>query len=274
MKRNNFLVLGLSLVLLASCGMDSFGKAVDGAEDFLEVASTGTSGLIVARSYCSFKASDGALDLGENVPVHSAELYKDMDFTLNSTIGDTSVSVTGFTKGGTQFLLTGDKNGVSSSNPNYLDAYRNETTSLIVADYSKVAGVYANMKDFAGKTSGEVGGVSYSSIYIATSLAGTTAGYTLKTTRVDGDKTYKLSEYITMDKVGDNWTFSYYSRRMTVKIGNDEHMYVTEYSFTCLTSLDEKPLKKKDNLGDVIFTIEGLTGDDIDPADDSILTSK
>lgn len=276
MKRNTIFTLGLSLVLLASCGMDSFGKVVDGEEDFIEVASSTASGLVVARTYRSCKTTDKAPEIGEKFDPHVAELYSGLDFYLAAPVGGVSVDVTGFTKDATQFLITSetDKKGISSSNPHFLDAYQDAAVSLIEDDYNLVANVYEGMKPYAGKTSGEVGGKSYSSIYIATSLAGNTAGYTLKTVRNDGDVTYKLSEYITMDKVGDNWAFTFYSRRLDYITEENTFQYVTEYSFTCLTSLDDKPLKKKNNVSDFSFAIEGLTTDAINPVSGTILTGK
>ena len=274
MKRKNILALGLSLVLLASCGMDSFGKVVDGEDDFLSVAMPTDPNIAVAKSYRSFKTSPNAPTIGEEVDGHSAELFEDMDFILNSSTGESSVAVTGFKKGDTSFILTSDTKGVSSSNPTFLDSYRNLATGLIDTDYSFVNAAYNNMKAFIGKSSGEVNGTSYSSIYLACSVAGTTAGYTMKTETKVGDKLRTISEYITLDKVEDSWAYSFYSRRITDVQGSSTYYYVKEYSFSCLKTLEGKKLKSKDNLDAVTFTIDGLDDSGINPSSGLLLTGK
>lgn len=274
MKRKNILALGLSLVLLASCGMDSFGKVIDGVEDFLAVAMPSDPNVTVAKTYLSFNSTKGAPSIGEEVIGHSAELFEGMDFVLNSTVAGTSVSITGFVKNDIGFILTSDKAGVSSKDKTFIDSYRDSALDLISSDYGIVNTAYEGMKSFIGHSSGEVNGINYSSIYLATSVAGNTAGYTMKATYKVGDITRTVADYITLDKVGDSWAFTYYSRRIKDVSPTATNHYVIEYSFSCLSSLEGKKLKKKDNLDDVTFTCAGLDDSGINPSSGLLLTGK
>ncbi len=163
-------------------------------------------------------------------------------------------------------IITGDKNGTISESSDFLTSYRNQTVSLINEDYSEALGAYSFMKKFAGKNAGdEVDGKTYSTIFLASSLAGDTLGYTMKIEYdVKGGKRLEQS-YITLDKVNDKWGISFYSHRITDTLignngGTEESYYVVEYVFSCLTDegLNQKKLAAKGNLSGYSFSVNGV----------------
>ncbi|HBN00521.1 MAG TPA: hypothetical protein DD384_04795 [Firmicutes bacterium] len=254
------------LAVLTSCNMNSFGEKIQNESQFVEIANTSDTDFNVAKANLVTAKSDNAKDSSViRKSAHNAELYSSGDFVC-----ETDKKIQGFTikyDVETYFLITGDKNGTISESSDFLTSYRNQTLSLINEDYSEVLVAYANMKKFAGKKSGEeVDGTVYSTIYLASSLAGDTLGYTMKIEYdVKGGKRFEQT-YITLDKVKDKWGISFYSHRITDTLvsangGTEESYYVVEYVFSCLTDegLSQKNLAAKTNLKGYSFSVSEVT---------------
>lgn len=286
MKKNSALILLGSLLVLASCGQNSFGAEVNGAEDFLSVVAASETGFNITKTAVVTNKSNQAPSTEFDLYNHSAELYSGDDFVYETTTVAAdgtakSEKVQGFTvvnaetSKTTYFLVNTDKGGITSQNSSLLDTYRANAKSIINSDYSAVNAAYNAMKPFAGLKAGTVEGVNYSSIYFATSVAGTTAGYTLKTVQAVEGGTRQIDRYITLDKTNDKWGFTFYAVRVTDKIGSDVIYYTQDYAFECLTdeALSSKELNAKKTVSQLTFTIDGVEPDTTS-ADGTPLTGK
>lgn len=276
MKKSNVLVLLGSLLVLASCGQNSFGNEVKEASDFLDVVTASQANFNITKTAVVSNKSNGA-DATFDIPNHNAEIYSGGDFVYEE-----STKVQGFTivneetNKTTFFLVNSDKGGITSDNSSLLDSYRNNAKSIISTDYSVVSNVYDDMKAFAGLKSGNVGGVDYSSIYIAYSIAGTTAGYTLKTVQAIEGGTRRVDRYITLDQTSGLWGFTFYALRVTDEIGSDKIYYTQDYAFECKSDedLSKKELNAKKTVSSLTFTVEGVDPAETTTADGTPLTGK
>lgn len=254
------------LMILSSCNVNSFGEEIQNESQFVEIGEMADTNFNVAKANLVSAKSDNAKDSSVIKKAnHNAELYSSGDFVC-----ETDQKIQGFTiqyDVETYFLIKGDKNGTISESSDFLTSYRNQTVSLINEDYSEALGAYSFMKKFAGKNAGdEVDGKTYSTIFLASSLAGDTLGYTMKIEYdVKGGKRLEQS-YITLDKVNDKWGISFYSHRITDTLtgnngGTEESYYVVEYVFSCLTDegLNQKKLAAKGNLSGYSFSVNGVT---------------
>ncbi len=274
MKKN--LLLGLaSLLLLSSCGINSFGREITTLDDFVTIGKDSDNDFHVVKSNRVFVKSDKGTDTSLSSVNHNAEMYSGDDFVYEE-----STKYTGFTikyDVDTYFLITGDKNGVVSEEANLLSEYRSAARKLIDDDYQRVIDVYDGMKSFVGKSgNAEVNGISYSNLTLTFADADSTIGYTLKYTYQKDDAIRTEAHYITLDLVGDKWGISFYSSRISDVINGEEFYYVTEYQFSCVndSTLNAKTLNAKNNLSNYTFTSSGLTLDDFDLDGDCSLTKK
>ncbi len=274
MKKN--LLLGLaSLMLLSSCGINSFGKEITSIDDFVTISKDSDSNFNVVKSNRVFVKSDKGSDTSLSSVNHNAEIYSNNDF-----ICEESTRYTGFTikyNVDTYFLLAGDKNGVVSEDSTILDTYRQQAYDFISNDYQTVLEEYDRMKAFVGKgKAADIDGVSYTDISLTKADANTTLGYTLKYAFAKDGGVRNEEHYITLDKTDDKWGIVFYSQRITDVINGEEIYYVTEYQFSCLNdeSLASKTLNAKNNLTSYTFTASGLGSDDVDLDGDIVLTKK
>ncbi len=274
MKKN--LLLGLaSLVLLSSCGINSFGKEITSLDDFVTISTDSDSDFNVVKANRVFSKSDKGTDTSLSSTNHNAEIYSNEDFVYEE-----SSKYTGFTikyTVDTYFLLSGDKSGIVSEDASILETYRAQAHAFIDSDYQDVLNQYERMKTFLGKgNSAEIDGVSYSNISLTLADANTTLGYTLKYTHQIDSTIRKEEHYITLDKTDDKWGIAFYSQRITDVVGGDELYYVTEYQFSCLDdkALAAKTLNAKNNLSNYTFTSSGLGTDDVNLDEDIPLTKK
>lgn len=274
MKKN--LLLGLaSLMLLSSCGINSFGKEITSIDDFVTISKDSDTNFNVVKSNRVFAKSDKGSDTSLSSVNHNAEIYSNNDF-----IYEESTRYTGFTikyNVDTYFLLTGDKNGVVSEDSTILDTYRQQAYDFIASDYQTVLEEYDRMKAFIGKgKTADIDEVSYTNISLTKADANTTLGYTLKYAFAKDGGVRNEEHYITLDKTGDKWGIAFYSQRITDVINGEEIYYLTEYQFSCLNdeSLASKTLNAKNNLTSYTFTASDLGSDDIDLDGDIPLTKK
>ncbi len=274
MKKN--LLLGLaSLMLLSSCGINSFGKEISSLDDFVTISTDSDSDFNVVKANRVFSKSDKGTDTSLSSTNHNAEIYSNEDFVYEE-----SSKYTGFTikyTVDTYFLLSNDKIGIVSEDASILETYRAQAHAFIDSDYQDVLNQYERMKTFLGKgNSAEIDGVSYSNISLTLADANTTLGYTLKYTHQIDSTIRKEEHYITLDKTDDKWGIAFYSQRITDVVGGDELYYVTEYQFSCLDdkALAAKTLNAKNNLSNYTFTSSGLGTDDVNLDEDIPLTKK
>lgn len=274
MKKNVLLSLSL-LPLLFSCGIDSYGKKITSLDDFVSVSQIGEDDFHVAEANRVYKKSDTGKDASFAFTNRDVKLYSGGDFVYEET-----TKYTGFTLHydvDTYFLIQGDKSGVVSENPLLVSTYRELANSAIAEDYAVVMKVYSSMKNFVGKGSeATVGGVSYSSISLTLADANLTLGYVLSYTYQKGDATRKEDHYITLDKIGEKWGISFYSRRVTDVINGEETYYVQEYLFACYNDevMAGTVLAAKNNLSSYTFVAEGVGVEDFSLKGDSPLTKK
>ncbi len=278
MKKNLILSLA-SLMLLSSCGINSFGKEITSLDDFVTIYKDSDNDFNVVKANRVFSRSDKAPDADltpSNLPNHNAEIYSGNDFIYEET-----TKYTGFTiqyDVDTYFLVEGDKNGIVSTDPDDINAYRLAARSIIDTDYQTVLSVYDYMKKFIGKTgTAEIDNTSYTNVSLTFADANTTIGYTLKYTYQNGNGSRTEERYITLDDVGNKkWGVTFYSERITDTIDGEEFYYVTEYQFSCVNdeTLNKKTLAAKNNLSTFTFTAKGLTDGDVSLDGDVPLTKK
>ncbi len=279
MKKN--LLLGLaSLMLLSSCGINSFGKGIDSNDDFVKIYKNSDTDFNVVKSNRVFTKSDNGSDptlTNALFPNHNAEIYSGDDFIFEETSKYTGFTIK-YEETNTYFLIEGDKNGRVSQDDTQLKTYLSSARSIIDTDYQVALNQYEKMKSFTGKEgTAEVDGTSYSNVSLSLADAKTTLGYTLKYTYERNGGTRTEEHYITLDDAGENkWGITFYSKRITDLIGGTESYYVTEYQFTCVndTSLSNRVLAAKNNLSNYSFMAEDLTNDDVSLDDGTPLTKK
>lgn len=273
--KKSLLVCLSSLMVLSSCGLNSFAKEIASEDEFVTISKNGDSNFNVVKANRVFKKSDTGTDTSLSSANHNAEIYSGDDFVY-----EVSTKMTGFTikyDVDTYFLIEGDKNGIVSEDASILTEYRNLTRTLIDTDYDDVLKAYANMKNFIGKSgNAEVGGISYTNVSLTFADANTTLGYTLKYTYENNGGLRSEDHYITLDSIGDSWGISYYSRRITDVIDGTEFYYVTEYEFSCKNDADfnKSVLNAKNNVSSYSFTAKGIKIDAVELEDGNSLSKK
>lgn len=242
MKKQPFLVLAMglpALALIASCSIDSFGKAITSVDDFLTVAADTDFKI----AYCELKLASGTTknnassvstvssssSASEAAVAHGAYLYTNGDYQISNGT-ENYIGLTKTTGSVTQYFLVNSstKKAFLSDTASDLDQERAAAQKLIDSDYATLKAAYTAMQGYIGKKASDYPGMSQ--LILTRSIAGTTAGYTLRTVMTtDTDRT-ETSEFITLDEFNGKWAFSNYSKRVTQYIlGSDSE---TKYSIT------------------------------------------
>jgi len=211
---------------------------VKSASDFLTVASfndltvvstsfknvTGSSN--PSGASVSAQSSDTSSEASSS---HSAALYQNDNYVIaNGT--DNYIGLSGTYSGLTQYLLIDvtKKTGFVTSDGSLLDNARDLTKTLLQKDYGDLQTIYNGFKGYLGKSASDYENMT--SLYLGYSYAGTTAGYTLRTSTqttkeenvtvssVTGEKTtvttVNTSVFMTFDQYDGKWAFSNYSKRI------------------------------------------------------------
>jgi hypothetical protein len=254
------LALGLpALALIASCSIDSFGKAVTSADDFLAVAAdsdfkiascelklaSGTTQNNASSVSTASASSEGAVGAA-----HGAYLYANDDYQISNGT-ESYVGLTRQTGTVTQYFLVNltTKKAMLTDVAADLSQERAAAKALIDNDYATLRAAYTAMQGYVGKTKADFPNMA--SLSLSRSIAGTTAGYTLRTVYDTDQSTTETSEYITLDQFNDKWAFTNYSKRVTVKTkGSDS---VTKYNIT------EYAVKVVDDLSPMAITLSSYS---------------
>ena len=238
MKKTWFLQGILLLSFLSGCSSEVQSGLVKSASDFLTVASfndltvvstsfknvTGSSNPSGATA--SAQSSDASSEASSS---HSAALYQNDNYVIaNGT--DNYIGLSGTYSGLTQYLLIDvtKKTGFVTSDGSLLDNARDLTKTLLQKDYGDLQTIYNGFKGYLGKSASDYENMT--SLYLGYSYAGTTAGYTLRTSTqttkeenvtvssVTGEKTtvttVNTSVFMTFDQYDGKWAFSNYSKRI------------------------------------------------------------
>lgn len=268
-------VLALSLLLVlplasgcAGASEEVHGMVVD-ESDFLSVSAFAdlkvistavktASGSSAQSDAASSVAASSDSDSSGETSAHNAFYYLNDDFTIaNGT--ENYIGVSGTYSGLTQYVLinVSKKSGFVTNDTTLLDAERASTKALLAKDYSDLAAIYADFRNYAGKSATDFPNMlSLSFLY---SVEGDAAGYTLKTRLSTADGYTDTYVYLTLDQVDGEWAFTNFSKRITTartsEQGKTEYDYaITEYSIATASaypklavSLSEYSVYLKDN---------------------------
>lgn len=238
MKKKWLLQGILFLSLLSGCSSEVQSGLVKSESDFLTVASfndltvASTSFKNISGSSNPAGATGSAQSSGtssETSSSHSAALYQNDNYVISNGT-DNYIGLSGTYSGLTQYILIDvtKKTGFVTSDGSLLNKARDLTKTLLQKDYGDLQAIYDGFKGYLGKTASDFENMT--SLYLGYSYAGTTAGYTLKTSTQTTDKatvtvsgvsdekttvtTVNTSVFMTLDQYDGKWAFSNYSKRV------------------------------------------------------------
>ena len=269
MKRG-YLLLGIA-PLLFSCGSNINAKAVDSANDFIEVAAA--SELKISFVSSNVGAVTGGTDPMAGVTArayyYSNDNYR-IETATDNHIGYTLVTAAGLN----QYCLinTKTKNGTIYANADSLNEERALTVAELERQYNALGEAYQMMKNSFGKSAQELG---YTSYEFRRSIAPDVAGYVLLTEKVNGEEKVVTNYYLMMDKIGGKWAFTNYSVRSTVyKMDNGafavDHYETTQYQITVVEEYPAIPI----SLSGYALTVVGLDVADVQYDSDGPLSGR
>lgn len=240
----------LCLALLSSCAERPSSHAITSLDDFLSVAPAsslkisttsfknivGSSGIVSASSSSAASASSAASSSSSETSSsvsHSAGIYANGDFTISNDTAN-FIGIGRTYSGITQYLLLNvtKKTGFITADGSLLNDTRKLAQDLVAQDYGDLVAAYDLYKSYVGKSASDYEDMT--KLYLAYSIAGTTAGYTLLTTYVKDNVTTEINYYLTLDQVDKVWSFTNFSKRTTVttsdSTGLSYHYALNEYA--------------------------------------------